>query len=139
MALKVLDFRTREKICTNRYHNVVMANAYFVILIEEDGKFRELAVQVPKKYHYERELNYGEFAALKVNEYNVLVDFIKTNRLLIQDKWHLSEEKIEELLLNLKLCLINGYSTCSPARQFLLRLSVLWNLCVRKLIVKERI
>lgn len=137
MALKVLDFRIKEKLSINRYHNVVMADAYFAILINDDRGFRELAVVVPKKYHYERELKYGDFATIKVTEYNVLVDYIRSNKLLIQEKWHLTEGEIEELLLGLKLLLINNYSTCTPLRKVILRLSLLWKMWNKKLVVRR--
>lgn len=124
MTLKVLDFRTKDKMITNRYHNVMMANAYFIIFIEVCGKFKEFAVQVPKRYHYERTLGYGNFLSSKVNEYNVLVDFIRNNEAHIKDKWHLSQEELEELLDGIKLCLIQEYSTCSKFKSFLLSLPI---------------
>lgn len=137
MTLKVLDFRTKDRISINRYRNVVMADACFIILVKEDEKFRELVVQIPKKYHYEKELNYGEFDVLKVTEYNVLTDYIKSNKFLIQEKWHLTEDKVEELLLELKLLLINNYSTCDSLRKIILRFSVLYKLFIVGLKYKE--
>lgn len=118
MSLKVHNFYTKDKLSTNRYSNVLMNNADFYILIEHEGKFRELVLQVPKKYHYERRVFYGNFQVQKANEYNVLVDYIESNKGLIIPKWHLEEGEYEDLMDGLKLCLVKGYSLCSDFERF---------------------
>ena len=132
MALQVHDFYTKEKLSTNRYHNVTMNNADFYILVSNDGKYRELSVQVTKKFHYERTVNYGDFVVSKANEFNVLVDFIKSNKALIASKWHLSNEDYTDLLEGLELALIRQHSTCSFARKCFLEAAVLFKFLIQK-------
>ena len=68
MQLQVHDFYAKEKLSSNRYHNILMANALFYILVSEDGDFKEWSISIPKRYHYERSVNYGKFKVAKANE-----------------------------------------------------------------------
>lgn len=133
MTLQVHDFYTKEKLSTNRYHNVTMNNADFYILVSDDGKYRELSLQVTKKFHYERTVGYGYFKINKANEFNVLVDFIKSNKALILSKWHLNNEDYLDLMEGLELALIRQHSTCSFARKCILEAKVLFKFLVQKL------
>ena len=111
MALKVHDFYTKEKLSTNGFHNIVMANAVFYILYSVSDKFKELSIQIPKKFHYEKEVNTKDFKTSKATEYNVLVDFIKNNVEGIREKGHLNKEEFKELLEGLYLVLLQRYCT----------------------------
>ena len=118
MSLKVHNFYTKDKISTNRYHNILMQSCDFYVLVSSEGKFRELALQVPKKFHYERHASYGLFQQQKADEYNVLLDYIQTNEEAIKIKWHLEKGEYEDLVDGLKLSLIKNYSLCSDFEQF---------------------
>lgn len=113
MSLKVHDFNIKDKLSTNRYSNVLMQNCDFYILVSSNGKFRELVLQVPKKFHYERHVAYSIFQQQKVDEYNVLVDYIQNNKNLIIAKWHLEEGEYEDLMDGLEIHLLRQYSICS--------------------------
>lgn len=132
MSLAVHNFCTKEKLVANRYHNLLLQNALFYIIVSKGEEFRELAVNISKKFHYERHVSYGDFETVKVNEYNVLVDFILNNKKELIEKWHLEEGEIEELLEGLKLCLIRDYSTCSGIKRYFLMLCVLLGALLQK-------
>lgn len=134
MALKVHSFCIKDKLSTNRYHNLLMSTALFYVLISEEGRFRELSLNVSKKFHYKRFVGYGDFPIDKADEYNVLVDFILNNKGLVKEKWHLTEESLEELLEGLKLVLIKDYGTCSGFRKLMLRAPILFKKFVRDLL-----
>ena len=110
MAIKVYDFYSRDKVCVVKKGNFLLNNAEFYILVNKDGEIKELSVQVPKRYHFITLLNYGEYTASKKDEYDVLVDFIKYNKELLQNKWELSDLEYTELLEELEFCLISLHS-----------------------------
>lgn len=132
MTLRVHDFYTKEKLRTNRYHNVTMNNTDFYILVSNKGEYKELKLQVVKKFHYERTVNYGDFDVNKANEFNVLVDFIRSNEALILSKWHLDKEGYLDLMEGLELALIKQHSTCSSIRKYFLEVGVLFKFLVQK-------
>jgi hypothetical protein len=110
MTIKVYDFYSRDKVCVVKKGNFLLNNAEFYILVNKDGEIKELSVQVPKRYHFITLLNYGEYTASKKDEYDVLVDFIKYNKELLQNKWELSDLEYTELLEELEFCLISLHS-----------------------------
>ena len=125
MTLQVYDFYTKDKLSTNRYHNIMMSVALFYILISDGkGTFKELSLNVPKRYHYERTVNYGEFEVGKANEYNVLVDFITHNENMLIEKWCLTSEGYCELIEGLEKVLVTRYSTCCDFKKWLMFASV---------------
>ena len=134
MSIKVHNFCTKDKLSTNRYHNILMQAAVFYITVSDDsGNFRELALNVVKKFHYERHVSYGNFDTAKANEYNVLVDFIINNKKNVIEKWHLEEGEYEDLLEGLKMCLIRYYATCSGFERLLLEAAEVFKSFVRKI------
>ena len=88
-----------------------MSGATFYILVSDEEDFRELSLLVTKKYHYERSVNYGCFRVDKANEYNVLIDYIKSNEENLKERWGLSDEEFIELKEGLEKVLIERYST----------------------------
>ena len=133
MTLKVHDFYTKEKISTNRYHNILMQNCTFYILVSNEGNsFRELSLYITKKYHYERSVSYGKFSINKANEYNVLVDYIHNNTKALKEKWHLTDIEFEELLEGLEKILVQRYSTGSGLSRWLLFAAVCIKLFMKK-------
>ena len=135
MTIKVHNFYTRDKLSTNRYHNILMSSAIFYILCAKDGHYKEFSCQIPKKYHYENIFfNYVDFPQNKINEFNVLSDFIKNNKTALIEKWGLSKDEYCELKYELKLCLIKAYSTCSFPRRVILEATVLFNLFVNRIL-----
>lgn len=134
MTLKVHNFYIKDKLSTNRYHNLLMANALFYILISENGRFRELSLQVAKKFRYDRFVGYGNFSIEKADEYNVLVDFITNNKAAIKEKWHLDEGSFSDLLDGLKIVLIRNYSTCSGLHRILLELPIVIKRFIRLIV-----
>ena len=119
MSLRVHNFCTKDKLSTNKYHNILMGSALFYILVSKGEEFRELAVNITKKFHYERHVSYGDFDVTKANEYNVLVDFILSNKDSLIEKWHLEEGEIEDILEGLKLYLVENFSTCSGFKRII--------------------
>lgn len=133
MSLQVHDFYTKDKLSTNRYHNIMMSGAVFYILVSEgEGVFKELSLNVPKRYHYERTVNYGEFEVGKANEYNVLVDFITHNENMLTKKWHLTDEGYCELLEGLEKVLVKKYSTCCEFKKWIIFARVCLKIFVKK-------
>ena len=117
-----------------------MSNAVFYILCEKDGAYKELSVQVPKKYHYETTyFNYTDFPSQKVTEYNILADFIKNNRGLIQEKWNFNDDEYNQLNNELKITLIRAHSTCSFPRKVILEAIVLFKLFIKNLVRRIKI
>ena len=103
-----------------------MSSATFYVLVNFKGTFKEFVFQIPKKYHYETALfDYVDFATNKLLEYNVLVDYIKNNKIAIREKWNLSENEFAELIDGLKLVLIRDFSTCGLVRKIFLKTAVL--------------
>ena len=135
MAVKVYDFYTKDKLSTNRYHNILMSSAVFYILLSTPKGFKELSVTIPKRYHYETTyFNYTDFVVNKVSEYNVLNDFLKNNEELLKEKWGLSKEELLEVREELKLVLVKMYSTCGFLRNALLEASVLFKVFVNRVL-----
>ena len=133
MSLKVYDFYTKDKISTNRYHNILMNGTLFYILVKMADTFKELDLQIPKKYHYEQTyFNYIDFSSNKVIEYNILFDFVKSNENLIKNKWGLSDEEFYDLRDGLKLALVREHSTCGFPRNVILETTVLFNFFVTR-------
>lgn len=135
MTLKVYDFHTKDKLSTNKYHNILMNSAMFFVLVSKDGKFKEFTFQIAKKYHYEPTyFNYVDFNINKVLEYNVLYDFIKNNKKLLCERWDLTEDEYIELKEGLKLVLIKEFSTCSIPRKVILETTVLFRIFINKVL-----
>ena len=124
MGLKVFDFYSRDKVCVVKRGHFLMNNALFYILVGKDNKFKELMVQIPKRYHFINSFNIGEFTSNKKDEYDVLADFLKYNKELLKDKWGLSESEFLDLLEGLELVLLENYSKNSGITKFLLKISV---------------
>lgn len=135
MTLKLYNFYSPEKLSVNKHTNTLMANATFYLIFSKDGNFKEVTIQIPKKYHYEPVFfNYVDFSADKVNEYNVLDDFIGINQSSLKEKWSLSEEEYKQLKLGLKMTLIREYSTCSFPRKVILEARVLFDDFVNRIL-----
>lgn len=135
MALKVYSYYMKEKLSTNRYHNVLMNNATFYLIVNLDGEFKEWTIQISRKYHYENSLfDYVDFSLNKVLEYNVLADYIKNNEEALKDKWGLSDDEFLDLKDGLKLTLIREFSTCSFPRKVILEAKVLFKMFVRNFV-----
>ena len=109
MAIKVFDFYTKEKLNVNKKHNLLLSNALFYVLLEVNGKNKELSVQVPKKFHYERFYEYKDFTFNKVVEFSILSDYIKWNQDLMKSKWGLTEEDYYELITQLEYAFLHNY------------------------------
>ena len=128
MTLKLYNFYAAEKLSINKHTNTLMSNATFYLAFSKDNEFKEVSMQIPKKYHYEPVLfNYIDFPVDKVNEYNVLDDYIGINQSSLKEKWNLSEKEYKQLKLQLMLVLIKEYSTCSFPRKVILEAHVLFN------------
>ena len=135
MTLKVYDFYTKDKLSTNRYHNILMNTCTFYILVSKDGGFKELDVTIPKKYNYESTYrNYVDFKQNKVIEYNVLYDYIKVNESSLSEKWNLTKDEFIELKEGLKLTLVREFSTCSVPRRVILETTVLFKMFINKIL-----
>lgn len=135
MALKVYDFHTKDKLSTNKYHNILMNTCTFYILVSKNEDFKELDVVIPKRYHYESTyFNYVDFKQSKVIEYNVLYDYIRNNEKSLSDKWGLKKEEFIELKEGLRLVLIREFSTCSIPRRVILETTVLFKSFVDKIL-----
>ena len=135
MAVKVYDFYAKDRVSTNKYHNILMNSTTFYILLNTPKGFKELSITIPKRYHYETTyFNYTDFAANKVSEYNVLNDFLKNNEELLKEKWGLSKEELLEVREELKLALVRMYSTCGFPRNVLLEASVLFKVFVNRVL-----
>lgn len=134
MTLKVHDFYTKEKLSTNRYHNILMSSTLFYILISDGcGEFKEFSITIPKRYHYERTVNYGDFEVGKANEYNVLIDYIKHNECALEEKWHLTNIEYHELIEGLEKVLIQRYATCCDFTKLILFAGVCLKVLVKKI------
>ena len=135
MAVKVYDFYAKDRVSTNKYHNILMNSTTFYILLNTPKGFKELSITIPKRYHYEiTYFNYTDFVANKVSEYNVLNDFLKNNEELLKEKWGLSKEELLEVREELKLALVRMYSTCGFPRNALLEASVLFKVFVNRVL-----
>lgn len=135
MTLKVFDFHTKDKLSTNKYHNILMSSTTFYFLVSKNEEFKELSFQVPKRYHYESTyFNYVDFKIGKVIEYNIIYDFVKNNEELLKNKWNLTEEEYIELKEGLKLVLIREFSTCSIPRKVILETTVLFRIFINKVL-----
>lgn len=120
MALKVLDFYVANKLSSNKFGKLLMQDALFCIMAEVHGVVKELATIVSKKYHYKEYKTCGDFIPQKVNEYNVLMDFLIYTKSRIKERWDLSEGEYQDLIKGLEICLIEKYSKCSPLKRVLL-------------------
>lgn len=120
MSLKVLDFYAASKPSINKLGKLLMQDALFCIMVEVRGVVKELATMVTKRYHYKEYKNKENFIPQKVDEYNVLNDFLIYSKTRIKSKWDLSEEEYQSLIQGLERCLIERYSNCGFARKVLL-------------------
>ncbi len=109
MAIKVFDFYTKEKLNVDKKHNLLLSNALFYVLLEVNGKNKELSVQVPKKFHYERFYKYKDFTFNKVIEFSILSDYIKWNQDLMKSKWGLTDEDYYRLITQLEYTFLHNY------------------------------
>ena len=109
MAIEVFDFYTKDKINVDKKHNLLLSNALFYVLLNLNGQDKELSIQVPKKFHYERIYKYNDFAMLKVTEFSILVDFVRSNKELVSSKWCLTEADYQRLITGLERALIKNY------------------------------
>ena len=134
MALEVLSFYTKRKLKTQDAIHLVMTSTYFHVLIRQGKKIRELIAYIPKKYTYRDILKSKEFDKEKLKEYNVLLDFLKEAKERVMLKWHISEESFEDLLLGLKLCLIEHDCTAAPFKKLLLKYEQILRIKVHRLI-----
>lgn len=120
MALKVLDFYAANKLSRNKLGKLLMHEALFCVMVEFNGVVKELATMVTKRYRYTERKRGNYFIPKKIDEYNILVDFLMYAKSRIVDKWNLSENDYQDLVKGLEICLIQKYSTCSPLKRALL-------------------
>ena len=132
MTLKVYNFYANKKLSTNKYFNVLMSDVTFYVIVSGAKGIRELAIHIPKKYHYEYFVEPKEYAKNKGNEYNVLIDFLYRNRKEIEDKWELNRTEYLELLEGLELCLIKDYSNANFLMKKLKEVKVLLKVLVNR-------
>lgn len=109
MAIEVFDFYTKEALNVDRPRNLLLSNALFYILLKINGKEKELSIQVPKKFHYERFYKYADFTRFKAVEYSILSDFIRCNKDLVKSKWGLGERDYLRLVTKLEAAFIKNY------------------------------
>lgn len=124
MAIKVYDFYSKDKVCVVKRGNFLMNNCTFYVLVNKDGEIKELSVQIPKRYHFITCFNIGEFKADKKDEFDILTDFIKYNKELLQGKWELSDLEYTELLEELEFALITHHSKHNFVTKLLLKVIV---------------
>lgn len=117
-----------------------MADALFYILYSKDGNYKECSIQIPKKYHYENTYyNYTDFIATKVMEYNVLFDYVKSNKDSLKEKWGLSEEDYIEIKEGLREVLIKEYFKGEILKYWTLLGTFLLKKFVRRLVRRIRV
>ena len=111
MAVKVIDFHIKDTLRVHDIQAILMKEAKFTLLVEINRKTKELVVLVPKKFHFRKRPDLvNKFKYKKLREYEVLTDYLVTNKEVIQCKWHLSSDDFTELMLGLRLCLYRNYS-----------------------------
>ena len=134
MTLEVLSFYTKRKLKTQDAISLVVTSTYFHVLVKQEKKIRELIAYIPKKYSYRKTLKSKEFDVDKLREYNVLFDFLKEAKERVMLKWYISEDSYEDLLLGLKLCLIEHDCKAPLLKKLLLKYKQVLEIKVRRII-----
>lgn len=106
MSIKVLDYR-REKQDNNSFVGL-LKNPVFTILITEDKKAREVAIQLHGEFPFLKPLDLDSYEEEPYRNYIILKDYIMSDKgQNFLDRTYLDED---ELVLGLFKVLVNKHS-----------------------------
>lgn len=108
--LKVMDFFTKGKLIINHTNNTLVSPLEYYILANDNGRIRELAAYVPKKFAFKTSIVSKKYNQLKLKEYNILSDFLEFNKKELREKWQLTENAFRDVEIGIEMNLIENYS-----------------------------
>lgn len=107
----VTNFYTKGSCRIHNIHALTMSEVTFIISTSFFGRQKDLEVHIPKKYKFKRDFSIYSYVGFKKGtEYNLLIDYLKQERQDLKVKWFICDETYDELLIGLKICLLENYA-----------------------------